>query len=94
MRKLSILAALLLGAAAGCSSTADQPMTPTAPAPVAAAPAAPPETPPIPQAPASARYRVVFDSIWTASTHPRDAPSNPPQRLSHWAPLPAAAGIM
>lgn len=82
MRKLSILTALLLGAAAGCSSTADQPMTPTAPAPVTTVPAAPPETPPVPEAPASARYRVVFDAIWTASTHPRDAPPNP-----HFSPL-------
>jgi hypothetical protein len=34
-----------------------------------------PPAPPGPPAPATARYRVVFDSTWSAETHPTDFPS-------------------
>jgi hypothetical protein len=68
---------LMALAAAACSNGGGTPTTPTPPAPVTA-PAAPVPAPPQePDAPATARYRVVFDSTWTAATHPQDAPDNP-----------------
>ena len=81
MRYLSIAVGLVLSASAGCSTSAPQPMAPTAPAPVATAPT-PAPAPPAPEIPTTARYRVVFESTWTATTHPRDAPPNP-----HFSPL-------
>jgi hypothetical protein len=78
MRRLTPLLAAILIVAGGCSRAADEPMTPTAPPPVTTpVPPAPPPPAPEPEGPATARYRVVFDSIWTAATHPQDAPNDP-----------------
>jgi hypothetical protein len=78
MRRLAPLLAAILILAGGCSRAADEPMTPTAPSPVTTpVPPAPPAPAPEPEGPATARYRVVFDSIWTAATHPQDAPTDP-----------------
>jgi hypothetical protein len=69
--------------AAGCASEGGGPMAPTPPPPVTAPPApAPPAPTPEPQGPATARYRAVFDSTWTAATHPQEAPNDP-----HFSPL-------
>ncbi|HUU32466.1 MAG TPA: hypothetical protein VMW48_00320, partial [Vicinamibacterales bacterium] len=43
---------------------------------------APPSPAPSPTAPASARYRVVFEGLWTQQSHPQDFPGNP-----HFSPL-------
>jgi len=77
MAKRALSMVILMALAAGCSRQAGDPVTPTAPAPVTtpATPAVPPT--PEPEVPATARYRVVFDSTWTAATHPQDAPDNP-----------------
>jgi Spondin_N len=68
---------MLLALAAGCAGEPGGPMTPTAPAPVAPPAPAAPQPVPEPEGPSTARYRVVFDSTWTAATHPQDAPDNP-----------------
>jgi hypothetical protein len=64
MRRLLLLSLLALPACSGSSS-------PAAPAPVAPTPV---------PAPATARYEVVFDATWSASTHA--VPANP-----HFSPL-------
>jgi len=74
MNRLFLLG-LLTAAAAACSGAPGGPTVITAPGGVTA-----PEPPPPPAAPAAAataRYRVVFTSTWTPSTHPQDAPDNP-----------------
>jgi hypothetical protein len=63
MRRLALPFAMLMALAAGCGGYADGPVTSTAPGPSAT--------------PGTARYRVVFDSTWTAITHPQEAPPNP-----------------
>lgn len=51
---------------------------PTSPSPAAAMAEATPSPTPAPQLPASvARYRVTFESVWSASTHPQDFPRSP-----------------
>jgi hypothetical protein len=66
-----LLIALASAALAGCSSTS-LPTAPNVPPPPVTETA--PPAPPPPAAPATARYRVVFDSTWSASTHPTDFP--------------------
>ncbi|MEO5894820.1 MAG: spondin domain-containing protein [Vicinamibacterales bacterium] len=65
--------ALLLTAATACSGAAESPTVMMAPSAVTAPGSPPPSALPA----ATARYRVVFDSTWTRSTHPQDAPDNP-----------------
>jgi hypothetical protein len=67
---LRFSAVLLVTLATGCGSS----NAPTSPSP-GVAPAAVPDTTPSPNAPESARYRLTFESTWTAATHPLDFPS-------------------
>lgn len=78
--------ALLLSTAAVACSNAATPMGPS-PSPVAVTttselPAPPPAPTPRPPAPLSVRYRLVFDALWSGTTHPQDYPGNP-----HFSPL-------
>jgi len=61
--------ALAVGLAAAACGGGSSPTSPSAPAPA-------------PTAAPVARYRVVFDSTWSAATHPTDFPGNP-----HLSPL-------
>ena len=80
----SSIAATVLAAAAlltvACSSTTI-PTSPSTDSPETRADPSPTPTPSTP-APATARYRVVFQSTWTATTHPVDFPSS-----AHFSPL-------
>ncbi len=74
----ALVTAALALAVSACSSsrtpTTPTSMTPMAEAPPAPAPAPPAPTPP--SAPRTARYRVTFDSTWSAATHPQDWPAD------------------
>ena len=63
-------AALLTVLLAGCGASG----APTAPTP-AGTPGPAPDTTPSPGAAQTARYRLTFESTWTAATHPVDFPS-------------------
>lgn len=77
----------LLAAAAACTDTST-PGSPTSPTSVgASAPPGTQSTPPAgtadpPLAPRTARYVVVFDALWSATTHPTDFPAS-----AHFSPL-------
>ena len=79
LRALPVVMFMAISAAA-CSQGSGTPTTPTPstpPAPVTP-PAQPVPAPPQePDVPPTARYRVVFDSTWSAATHPQDAPGKP-----------------
>lgn len=78
--------ALIAAAVAAACSTASAPTAPSPSARTVAAvpeqPAPPPSPPDPPPAPTSVRYRVVFEGLWSQSTHPQDYPGNP-----HFSPL-------
>lgn len=78
-----IFVPLLLAFAAGmvgCSESTSMPTGPSAPELVTVSPPAPSPAPvpvpPAPVAPPTARYEVMFDSTWSASTHPTDFPAD------------------
>jgi len=73
MRRLSRLVALAASTVVTAACSSYPASAPTAPGPTAAEPA-PAPGPSLPQAALTARYRVVFDSTWSASTHPTDFP--------------------
>ena len=78
------VAVAIIAAAVGAACST--PSAPTAPSPstmtVAAvpdqpSPPPPPSPPDPPPAPTSVRYRIVFEGVWSQSTHPLDYPGNP-----------------
>lgn len=87
----TLILAVLAAFAAGCGSGPTTPVAPTAPTGIAVMPPAdpgaasggtppatsqPPATSTPSPAPASARYRVTFEALWSAATHPRDFPAD------------------
>jgi hypothetical protein len=73
MRATCVFGFLLAIAAAACSANPTQPTG--APEPPGSSPApAPPSEPFQPPVPQTARYSVVFQSTWSAATHPTDFP--------------------
>jgi hypothetical protein len=73
------LGLLLPACSSATSPVAPGPMSPSIGEPMAPGPSpapAPVPTPAPPAAPETARYRVTFDSTWSATTHPQDFPPN------------------
>ena len=82
MRRTHMMTRLYLAAIVACAvltaGACSSYSAPTGPGPTVMDPAAtpaPPSPPTAPQPPATARYRVVFDSTWSAATHPTDFPA-------------------
>jgi len=74
--RVLLVAIGLLALAAGCNSSSG-PMAPSAPSGQSDTPPPAPTPPPVPPpepAPAEARYRVTFESVWSAGSHPTDFP--------------------